>query len=51
MIKNATIRLDSQLRVVAGDTARKKQIRGGLSGLVEQLLREYLEKEKVKIPA
>ena len=49
MIKNATLSLDEALRKTAGKTAKEKQIRGGLSGLVEMLLREYLEKEKIKI--
>jgi hypothetical protein len=51
MIKNATISLDEDLRKLAGKTAKQKQIRGGLSGLIEMLLKEYLTKEKVKTPA
>lgn len=48
MIKNATISLDVDIRKLAGKTAKEKQIRGGLSGLIEMLLKEYLQKETLK---
>lgn len=49
MITTTTLRLDDKVKKAASDTARDKQIRGGLSALVETLLIEYLKKEKVKI--
>ena len=49
MISTTTLRLDDEVKKAAAKTAKDKQVRGGLSGLVDILLREFLKKEKVII--
>lgn len=49
MITSTTLSLDDKIKKASKEKAKEKQIRGGLSGLVELLLKEYLIKEKVKI--
>lgn len=49
MIATTTLRLDDKIKKAAANTAKDKHIRGGLSGLVEMLLLEFLKREKVEI--
>lgn len=49
MITKATITIDSNIKDEASKKAKSKQIRGGLSGLIELLLSEFLKKEEIEL--